>query len=227
MKRDHHKSDKKNKKRGSSKKILITAGPTREPLDPVRYITNHSSGTLGYKIAEKTRKEGYDVTLISGPVNIPPPKGVKVIPVETAREMEKEVKRHIKKNDCIVMAAAVCDFRAAKETKKKIKKKRSLNIRLTMTTDILGGMKHIKGIKRIGFALETNDPIKNGMKKLKEKGLDLIIINAKTRENDPFGGGAKKRDYAILDPMGSVRNIKKRTKTEIAEIIKKEIKKLV
>ena len=209
------------------KKILITAGPTIEPLDPVRYITNHSSGTMGYKIAEKAVKEGYSVSIISGPVNLSPPKEAEIIPVTTASDMKKEVVKRIKEYDCIVMTAAVCDFRPVKTEKKKIKKQEKYSLELIKNIDILMAIKDVRQIGKIGFALETENPVENGKKKLREKGLDLIIVNTKTEKSDPFGDSTIKRDYVVINAEMDVQHLRERTKDEMAEIIKEEIGKLV
>jgi len=209
------------------KKILITAGPTIEPLDPVRYITNHSSGTMGYKIAEKAVKEGYSVSIISGPVNLSPPKEAEIIPVTTASDMKKEVVKRIKEYDCIVMTAAVCDFRPIKTEKKKIKKQEKYSLELIKNIDILMAIKDVRQIGKIGFALETENPVENGKKKLREKGLDLIIVNTKTEKSDPFGDSTIKRDYVVINAEMDVQHLRERTKDEMAEIIKEEIGKLV
>ena len=176
------------KERGTLlKKILITSGPTIEPLDPVRYITNHSSGNMGREIAEQAVNAGYDVSVITGPVNVSYPEGAEIINVLTAREMKEEVDKRAEEYDCIVMTAAVCDFRPEEVALQKIKKEEKHSLELIKNPDILSGIKGNKDIKKIGFALETHNAFENGKKKLEEKGLDIIVINEKTEKNDPFG----------------------------------------
>lgn len=209
------------------KKILITAGPTIEPLDPVRYITNHSSGNMGCKIAEQAVKAGYTVSVISGPVNLSYPEGVEIINVSTAREMKKEVEKRVKEYDCIVMAAAVCDFRPAKEETQKIKKNETHKVELIKNPDILTGLKDNKDIKKIGFALETQNAFQNGKRKLEEKGLDIIVINEKTDKNDPFGGEAVPRDYTIIDKKGDSMRFENIEKDKMAQVIVERIGKLI
>ncbi|MEA1979378.1 MAG: bifunctional phosphopantothenoylcysteine decarboxylase/phosphopantothenate--cysteine ligase CoaBC, partial [candidate division Zixibacteria bacterium] len=171
---------KKTKKLTSSKKILITAGPTREPIDPVRFISNHSSGKMGYALVEAAVEAGYEVTLISGPVNVTPPNSVNLISIETTKELNEQVLEQIKKHDCLIMAAAPADFRPEVFENKKIKRKNSLlKISLKPTDDILKAVSKIKKKNQIivGFALETNNHLKNGHKKLIEKELDMIVVN--------------------------------------------------
>ncbi len=174
------KDKKKTKKVTSSKKILITAGPTREPIDPVRFISNHSSGKMGYALVNAAVEAGYDVTLISGPVDIIPPDSVNLIRIETTQELAKQVFEQIKKHDCLIMAAAPADFSPELFKNKKIKRKdSSLKISLKPTDDILKAVSKVKKKNQIivGFALETNNHLENGYKKLIEKKLDMIVIN--------------------------------------------------
>ncbi|MBU1084506.1 MAG: phosphopantothenoylcysteine decarboxylase [Candidatus Omnitrophota bacterium] len=208
------------------KNILITAGPTIEPIDPVRYLTNRSSGTMGYKIAEKMIAAGHEVCIISGPVSVSPPSGAEIISVETADEMNKEVIGRIDACDCIIMAAAVCDFRPARKENRKIKELGKYTLEMVRNPDILKGVRD-RNIIKIGFALETDDPIKNGKKKLAEKELDAIIVNSKTDKNDPFGKAEVKREYILIKPGDDVRTIKDVTKDEMAEMIKKEVEKML
>ncbi len=192
-----------------NKKVIITAGPTIENIDPVRYISSRSSGTMGYLIAEAMRDKGFKVVLISGPVNISPPEGVMVICVKTAEEMNRAVKKEIKGSCCIVASAAVSDFKVQNPSKKKIKKKKQLTLKLVKNVDILAGLKEKKDLVKIGFALETENAVKNGQKKIKEKGLDLIIVNRLSKTENPFGrdktkkGEKIKRGYYVLYRDGS------------------------
>ncbi|MFH1379675.1 MAG: phosphopantothenoylcysteine decarboxylase [bacterium] len=163
----------------NGKKILITAGPTREYLDPVRFLSNASSGIMGYALAREARKKGARVTLVSGPVNVKPPDGVRVISVISAREMKRAVDRLFPRMDYVVCAAAVSDYRPAGISKTKLKKSSNPNfLKLMPNPDILKTLgKRKKNQKLIGFALETNNLIANAKKKLKTKNLDLIIAN--------------------------------------------------
>lgn len=160
-------------------KFLITAGPTREYIDPVRYISNASSGKMGYELAKVASKKGMEVILITGPVSIKPPDGVKVVNVLSADEMFAKVKASLAKCDIIIGAAAVSDYKPSKIQKHKIKKQSSdTTIELTKNPDILGylGRKKFASIL-VGFALETKNLLKSARLKLKEKNLDLIIAN--------------------------------------------------
>ena len=164
----------------TGRKILVTAGPTREEIDPVRYITNHSSGKMGYALAEAAHELGAETTLISGPVNLTPPAGVNFIAVETTAELHRAVKQEFKKTDCLIMAAAPSDFTPLAKAKEKIKKDKN-NIRLTLTDtpDILKDINRLKKKNQllVGFALETENALSNARKKLKEKNLDMIVMN--------------------------------------------------
>ncbi len=160
--------------------ILVTAGPTREPIDPVRFISNRSSGKMGYAIAAAAVKRGHKVVLVSGPVLLQPPSNEKVMHVITAEQMRRAVRRKIRWCDALIMAAAVADWRPTAAAKKKIKKgkRRSLRLELTPTIDILRDVRPLKGRRLyVGFAAETGAPQKEAARKLNEKGLDLIVAN--------------------------------------------------
>ncbi len=163
----------------AGKKVVITAGPTREPLDPVRFITNRSSGKMGYAMAKSLVYAGADVTLISGPVLLPAPLGVNRINVETAAEMHKAVFEHISDCDIFVATAAVSDYSAAEISKQKIKKTDSeFSIALSRNRDILGDVAALdKPPFTVGFAAETNDVEKYAKGKLEKKKLDIIAAN--------------------------------------------------
>ncbi|MFH1305456.1 MAG: phosphopantothenoylcysteine decarboxylase [Candidatus Omnitrophota bacterium] len=208
-----------------SGKILVTAGPTVEPLDPVRFISNHSTGTMGYEIAAACARNGFDVCLVSGPVGLEAPAGVKMVNVLTAREMRRAVVKHLNGCGCIVMAAAVCDFSPAKKNRSKIKKRETLTLKLRKTPDILAEIRSRRDIAKVGFALETHDALRNARAKLRAKKLDLIIVNTLDAKSNPFGGGIKK--YRILDKDGIIRDFGRITKKRMASIIAREVKKLL
>lgn len=167
-------------------RVLITAGPTREPMDPVRYLTNASSGAMGFAVAEAFQKAGANVTVVSGPSTQNLPKKVRILPVTTALEMSNAVKRNLVKSDVFVATAAVCDFRFAKSSPQKLKKgsRSTWTVGLVRNPDILeeaGRWK--KKLRRsrpvlVGFALETNRILFYMAQKLKEKNLDLIVGNS-------------------------------------------------
>lgn len=164
-------------------KFLITAGPTREPIDPVRFISNRSSGKMGYAIAQAALEAGHEVELISGPVAIPAPEGARVINVTTGEEMYDAVQSRIPEADALVMCAAVADFKPAQYSKNKIKKSSEPRvIELVPARDILKSIVRPKNIFLIaGFAAETESLSENAQKKLREKQCDLIIGNDVSR----------------------------------------------
>lgn len=165
----------------SGKKILITAGPTQEPIDPVRFITNRSSGKMGYSLVEAALESGANVTLISGPVNIEPPSNCNFVSIKTAEEMYDAVMHHISGMDVYIGTAAVSDYSPAKASDSKIKKDGSnspMVLELKENQDILKSVSELEQRPYVvGFAAETNDLIKNAEKKLSNKNLDLIIAN--------------------------------------------------
>jgi len=163
--------------------ILITAGPTHEPLDPVRFLGNRSSGKMGYALAATASRRGADVTLISGPVNLVPPPGVKTIQVTTAGEMHHEVLNCFNETDIVIKAAAVADFRPETEADQKIKKNDSVtSLNLTPNPDILFELGQLRKTRKktlvlVGFAAESDNHLEEGRRKLKEKNLDLLAVN--------------------------------------------------
>ena len=175
------------KKALTGKKILVTAGPCREPLDPVRYISNRSSGKMGFALAEAASEMGAEVTLISGPTDLPVPTGMECVRVETTHEMYEAISKRFARTDCVIMAAAPADFEPAKTFPHKIKKNaKGLSLELKPTVDILRTLGEKKKHQLlIGFALETENGVANARKKLKEKNLDMIVLNS---ANDPQSG---------------------------------------
>ncbi len=164
----------------TGKRVLVTAGPTQESLDPVRYLTNHSTGKMGYAIAKMAMLRGADVTLVSGPTAIAPPPFVKVLPVQSAQDMFEAVAAHASHSDFIFKAAAVADYTPAAYQDNKMKKKDGdLSIPLKRTQDILAylGAHRIPGQVICGFSMETQDMVKNSQEKLKKKNVDMICAN--------------------------------------------------
>ncbi|MBW2328486.1 MAG: bifunctional phosphopantothenoylcysteine decarboxylase/phosphopantothenate--cysteine ligase CoaBC [Deltaproteobacteria bacterium] len=160
--------------------VLITAGPTREPLDPARYLSNRSSGKMGYALARTARRRGAYVTLISGPVQLVPPPGVDIVQVLTTREMEEAVRQHAVSASVIVKAAAVADFRPKNASEQKIKKAGAdPYLELTANPDILAdlGRKRKDNQILVGFAAESNNHEAEGLRKLKDKNVDLVVVN--------------------------------------------------
>lgn len=174
----------------AGKRVLVSAGPTRERIDPIRFITNFSSGKMGFAIAETARLRGAEVTLIAGPNRLRPPSGVTLRSVESALEMERAINDAFEQADILIMAAAVADYRPAKPSGRKVKKAANrLNLELVKTTDILAELGKRKGSKiHVGFALETDAPETNARKKLADKNLDLVVLNNPFDEGAAFGG---------------------------------------
>lgn len=171
------------------KKVLVTAGPTQEAIDPVRYITNHSTGKMGYALAEAARLRGAEVTLISGPTAIEPPMFVNVIPIISAQEMFEKVATNATENDIIIKAAAVADYRPKEVCDEKIKKSdHDTEIELERTTDILAYLGKNKGKTFLcGFSMETENMLENSRRKLDKKNLDMIVANNLKDKGAGFG----------------------------------------
>jgi phosphopantothenoylcysteine decarboxylase/phosphopantothenate--cysteine ligase len=161
-------------------RFLVTAGPTREPIDPVRYISNRSSGKMGYAVAEAALEAGHDVILISGPVNLAPPSNAKLVSVSTSDEMFDAVHRYADKCDVCVLCAAVADYKPARVLARKIKKRReNFSLELIPTRDVLDslGQQRDRRFLLVGFAAETNHVEENAAQKLREKNCDIMIAN--------------------------------------------------
>ncbi len=200
--------------------FLITAGGTREYIDPVRFISNASSGKMGYALARAAVKAGRKVTLISAPTSLEPPKGVKLIKTVSADDMFKAIKENFSKCDCLIMAAAVSDYKPFKKSKIKIKKStKDLIVKLKPTVDILkwAGKNKKKNQIVVGFALEDKNLRKNAENKLKEKKLDMVIANS------PSAIGAEKSAVQIKQKTGSWLCLPKAGKPTIARKIIKLI----
>lgn len=200
------------------KKILVAAGPTREKIDPVRFISNYSTGTFGYEIARQARRRRFSVTLVSGPTSLKAPPGAKFIPVESSLEMRKAVLAEFTKADCIIMTAAVSDWRPRYCAKRKIKKGPRQTIELVENPDILTEVGLAKGRRIVvGFALETENLQTNALKKLKDKNMDLIIANKLTEKSNIFGDVMM--DVVIVDKYGNRERAHNKSKAELAKII--------
>ncbi len=199
--------------------LVVTAGPTREKIDPIRFISNYSTGKFGYEIAREARRRGHRVLLISGPTNLEPPKGVRIVIVESALEMREAVKRAIKKADCLVMNAAVCDWRAHSASRRKIKRRTGKRVlELIENPDILKEIGRKKGdMILVGFALETEDLGSNAYKKLREKNLDIILANRHRAKSGVFGD--KRVDVLMVDRHGKRTILPHKSKAELAKIV--------
>jgi phosphopantothenoylcysteine decarboxylase/phosphopantothenate--cysteine ligase len=202
------------------KKILITAGPTREYLDPVRFITNESSGKMGYAIAEELYRQGAELILVSGPVNVKttiPSQYIKK--VTSALEMFDECKKHFKEIDIAIFTAAVADYRPKYQSDSKIKKSEDITVvEFVKNPDIAAEFGKIKTNQQIslGFALETNDVFENAANKLKTKGFDTIVINS-PKPDEGFGYDTNK--VSILRKDGTLNHYPLKTKQEVAKDI--------
>ena len=204
--------------------VLITGGPTQEPIDPVRFITNRSSGKMGYALAKMARRRGAEVILITGPTSLPlPRKDIKFLPVRSAEEMRKAVFNYLEGSSVVIKAAAVSDYRPKVISEKKIKKGESeTTLALERTKDILEELGKKKGNRiLIGFAAETEDLIANAKKKLKEKALDFIVVNDVTQSGAGFSSDTNQ--VKIIDPSGRVKDLPLMTKEEVSQLILDEV----
>ena len=208
--------------------ILITGGPTQEAIDPVRFMTNRSSGKMGYALAQMARRRGAEVILISGPVPLPlPRRDIKFVPVRSAEEMEKAVFANLKGSSVVIMAAAVSDYRPKAISERKIKKGDSdTSLALERTDDILRKLGKRKGNRiLVGFAAETEDLIANAQKKLKGKNLDLIVANDVTKPGAGFASDTNQ--VKILYPSGKVKDHPLMSKAEVSRFILDDVLSLL
>ena len=210
------------------KRIVVTAGPTLEPIDPVRYISNHSSGKMGYAIAAAAWRRGAEVVLITGPATVPPPPGACIVRVETTEQMRDAVARELESADALVMAAAPADFRAANVAAGKIKKALAPPaIPLAPTPDILASTIDARkaGCVVIGFALETSDVIAHAREKLDRKQLDLIVVNDATEAGAGFGVDTNRVTFLSRD--GGDERLPLMPKRELADVIIDRVVRLI
>jgi phosphopantothenoylcysteine decarboxylase/phosphopantothenate--cysteine ligase len=197
--------------------VLVTAGPTEEPLDPVRFISNRSSGRMGFAVAEAARDRGAQVTLISGPVQITPPAGVQLVKVRTAQEMHRAVIEHLPSSTLLVMAAAVADFQADEISHEKIKKHAGVqHLTLRPTPDILAEVARRRRNSQliVGFAAETTGLLRNAADKMKAKKLDLMVANDVTQQGAGFD--VETNIVTLLFPDGRTETLPKLSKHEVA-----------
>jgi phosphopantothenoylcysteine decarboxylase/phosphopantothenate--cysteine ligase len=212
------------------KKLLVTAGPTHEPIDPVRYIGNRSSGKMGFAIANAAAQRGCEVILVSGPVQLRTPRNTRRIDVQTAHEMEREVLNAFPETDGLIMAAAVADFGPATKLESKIKREARdssmLSLPLKRNPDILlqAGERKSRQVL-VGFALETDNEIENAKKKLASKHLDMVVLNNPMEEGAGFGTDTN--IVTLIGADGSVQRLPKMSKFDIANEILSRIKPLL
>ncbi|UCD22572.1 MAG: bifunctional phosphopantothenoylcysteine decarboxylase/phosphopantothenate--cysteine ligase CoaBC [Chloroflexota bacterium] len=200
----------------ADRNIVVTAGGTQEPIDPVRYISNRSSGKMGYALAEAARDRGAKVTLVTAPASLPEPADVDVVKVSTAKDMHRAVEKATRQANALVMAAAVADYRPTKAAKDKIKKEGvGLTLKMECTPDIVGSVKG--NFIRVGFAAESSNLVRNAKQKLKKKGLDVIVANDITAKDSGFGTDTNL--VTIIDRKGKIDSLPLLTKREVAERI--------
>jgi phosphopantothenoylcysteine decarboxylase/phosphopantothenate--cysteine ligase len=203
------------------KKVLITAGPTQEPIDPVRFISNHSTGKMGFAIADKFAKAGAIVTLVSGQVALKSPDmSINLVKIRSAKEMFEATKLYFEEADIIILSAAVADYTPAVVADKKIKKKEdTFNIELTKTVDIaktLGATKRVEQLM-VGFALETDNEVENAIGKIKSKNLDMIVLNSLQNSGAGFGHDTNK--ISIIKRDGTMIDFDLKSKQDVAKDI--------
>ncbi len=197
--------------------VLITAGPTIEMIDPVRFLSNRSSGRLGYALAAAAQRRGARVTLISGPTHVPVPRGVTLVPVQSALDMQRACRRHAPRAQLIIMTAAVADFRAQKISAHKIKKgtRRTLQLRLVRTPDLLAELCRRRRANQFiaGFALESRALLAAAQKKIRSKGCDVIVANT------PDAINAITQRVTLLWPDGTHETLPALTKPQLARAL--------
>jgi phosphopantothenoylcysteine decarboxylase/phosphopantothenate--cysteine ligase len=204
--------------------VVVTAGGTQEPIDPVRYICNRSSGKMGYALAEAARDRGAKVTLITAPTSLPEPIGIDVIKVGTAQEMYQAAENVASQADALIMSAAVADYRPKSAAKEKIKKgKAGLTLELECTTDILGSVQG--NFIKVGFAAESSNLLANAKHKLQQKNLDLIVANDITASDSGFG--VDTNQVTIVDRTGKIDNLPLLPKREVADKVLDRVAELL
>ncbi len=168
-------------------RVLISSGPTREPVDAVRFLSNYSTGTMGAALASAALARGHRVTVVTGPSQAPLPKGARVVPVEQAAEMAQAMRRAAPRADAILMAAAVADFRPARVLRAKLSRRRGLTLKLVPTQDIIGTLPRRRRQVVVGFAVEVAGTLEKARRKLREKRLDLLVAQQTGPDGSPFG----------------------------------------
>lgn len=205
--------------------VLITAGPTREPIDPVRYLGNRSSGRMGYALAEAALRRGAKVILVTGPTALKPPSAAEVIQVQTAKEMRDTVLANLERSTVVIKAAAVADFTVRNAAEQKIKRGGTLNLELEATPDIIKEITQRKGARLVvGFAAETHNALENARKKLQGKSLDAIVVNDVSQPG--IGFDSERNAVTILTHSGSIA-VPETTKWEVAHRVLDEVVKLL
>ena len=206
----------------AGQRVVVTAGPTREPIDPVRYISNRSSGRMGYALAAAAVRRGAQVTLVSGPTTLMPPAVAAFVPVQTAEDMREAVLHHASGAAIVIKAAAVADYRVRQAAAQKIKGKHDLTLDLVPNADILAEVAaRGTGAFIVGFAAETNDVAANARAKLEAKGIDLLVANDVSRRD--IGFDAEDNEVLLIDRWGGARPLPRMPKSAVADAILDEI----
>jgi phosphopantothenoylcysteine decarboxylase/phosphopantothenate--cysteine ligase len=202
-----------------NEKIIVTAGPNAEPIDPVRFITNRSTGKMGFAMARVAWRRGAEVTLVSGPTSLPPPRGVRFCAVRTAREMQRTILEHYSQATMVVSAAAVADYRPAQVAPQKIKKTDGpFMIEMTRNPDILGELSQQKGNRlHVGFATETEHVLENAARKLRNKNLDMIVANDVTQEGAGFAHDTNV--VTLIDRSERMETLPIMSKDDVAHVV--------
>ena len=199
-------------------RFLVTAGPTREHMDPVRFLSNPSTGRMGFAVARAAKEAGHEVTLIAGPVTLRTPPGIRRVDVVSARDMLAAAQAEAARADVLVMTAAVADWRPSRCAKAKLKKGSMPDtLKLVRNPDILKTLKRAKRLVRIGFAAETGTPDAEAARKCREKGLDLVVGNDVTRPGSGFGTATNR--VTLVTPDGAVRRLPLMSKLAVARRI--------
>jgi phosphopantothenoylcysteine decarboxylase / phosphopantothenate---cysteine ligase len=212
----------------AGRRVLVTAGPTREPMDPVRFLSNHSSGKMGVAVAAASWRRGAEVDLIAGPMSVAPPPGVTVHAVESTEDMAAAVERLLPQSDVLVMAAAPADFRPSAPASAKIKKSNApAAVALAPTRDILASTRSVRraGSVIVGFALETDDVLAGGKAKLESKDLDMIVVNDAREPGAGFGVDTNR--VTLLVRGGAEEALPLMPKTDVADAILDRVEKLI
>ena len=204
--------------------MLISAGPTREPIDAVRFISNYSTGYMGARLAAEALARGHRVTLVSGPSVEPSPAGARVIPVETSVQMERALRAHAAGADVVIMAAAVADFRPARKSTAKLHRRSQVHLKLQATPDIIAQLPRRRHQLVVGFALESGPVVFRARQKLRAKRLDLLLAQQLNGTGAPFG--RRHVNAWLLEPGGTVTNLGHLSKGRIARVLLDKIETL-
>ena len=208
-------------------KVLISCGPTREPLDPVRFISNYSTGTLGITLAAECHRRGHQVTLAHGPIEVPPRLRVKRVAFESVLDLARVLRRHVRRCDVLFMVAAVSDFKPLEAAAAKIKKgARFLNLSLVQNPDVLKSLRRFKGARIfVGFSLESKNVYRSSLRKLREKDVDLMVAQMVNEKVRPFG--KVPIGCMVIDARGRRKGFRSVSKDSLAKYLIREAEKLV